>query len=57
MNQTPTKAMHGKTPYEAASGKKPNLSEVWEWREKIWVRIKGGNELGGRVREKQWIGI
>jgi hypothetical protein len=57
MNQTPTKAMHGKTSYEAAFGKKPDLSEVEEWGEKVWVRIEGGNKLGGRVREGQWMGI
>jgi hypothetical protein len=57
MNRTPTKAVHGKTPYEAAFGKKPDLSEVREWGEKVWVRIEGGDKLGGRVKEGRWMGV
>jgi hypothetical protein len=45
------------TPYEAAFGKKPDLRGVREWGEKVWVRIEGGNKLGGRVREGRWLGI
>ncbi|KAF8797586.1 hypothetical protein BYT27DRAFT_7009362, partial [Phlegmacium glaucopus] len=45
------------TPYEAAFGKKPNLQEVHEWGEKVWVRIEGGNKLGGRVCEGRWLGF
>src|SRR5271156_5550304 len=51
MNRTPTKAVNGKTPFEAAFGTKPDLAEVREWGEKIWVRIEGGDKLGGRVKE------
>lgn len=57
MNRTPTKAVAGMTPYEAAFGKKPDLSNVREWGEKVWVRIEGGTKLGGRVREGRWLGI
>ena len=28
-----------------------------EWGEKCWVRIEGGDKLGGRVREGRWMGI
>ena len=49
--------MQGKTPFEAAFGKKPDLMEVWEWGEKVWVRIEGGDKLGGQVHEGQWMGI
>ena len=45
MNCTSTKAVAGKTPYEAAFGKKPDLSQVHEWGEKVWVRIEGGESL------------
>jgi len=38
MNRTATKAVSGKTPYEAAFGKKLNLSDVREWGDKVWVR-------------------
>src|SRR6202044_3154905 len=57
MNQTSTKAVKGKTPYEAAFGRKPNLKDVQEWGEKVWVRIEGGDKLGGRVREGRWMGV
>ena len=57
LNRTSTKAVDGKTPYEAAFGKKPDLRHVWEWGEKVWVRIEGGNKLGGRVREGRWLGV
>ena len=57
MNQTSTQAVDGMTPYEAAFGMKPNLKDVHEWGEKIWVRIEGGDKLGGHVCEGKWIGI
>jgi hypothetical protein len=57
MNRASTKAVAGKTPYEAAFGKKPDLSQVREWGEKVWVRIEGGDKLGGHVREGRWLGI
>ena len=57
MNRTPTKAVCGKTPFEAAFGKKPDLSEVREWGEKVWMRIEGGDKLGGCVKEGRWMGI
>ena len=51
-------AVIGMTPYEAAFGKKPDLSDVREWGDKVWVRLEvKGNKLGGRVREGQWMGI
>jgi len=43
--------------YEAAFGKKPDLRGIREWGEKVWVRVEGGNKLGGRVREGRWIGV
>ena len=47
-----TKAVEEMTPYEAAFGKKPDLREVQEWGEKVYVRLeKKGLKLGGRVRE------
>jgi len=57
MNRTTTKAVISKTPFEAAFGKKPDLSEVREWGDKVWVRTEGGDKLGGRVREGRWLGI
>lgn len=57
MNRTPTKAVVGKTPFEATFRKKPNLGEVWEWGNKVWVGIEGEDKLGGRVKEGRWMGI
>ena len=57
MNRTSTKAVEGMMPYEATFGKKPNLSEVHEWGERVWVRVEGGDKLGGRVREGRWMGL
>ena len=50
-------SVEGMTPYKAIFGKKPNLSEVREWGEKTWVRIKGGDKLGRHVRQGHWLGI
>src|SRR5271155_4400569 len=37
LNRTTTKAVSGMTPYKAAFGKKPDLSDVHEWGDKVWV--------------------
>jgi transposase InsO family protein len=37
MNRSSTKAVVGMTPYEAAFGRRSNLSEVHEWGECVWV--------------------
>src|SRR5271168_4942774 len=58
LNRTTTKAVEGMTPFEAAFGKKPDLGDVREWGEKVYVRLeKKGLKLGGRVREGRWLGV
>ncbi len=57
LNRTPTKALDGKTPYEAAYGRKPCLKGLREWGEKVWVRTEGGDKLGDRVKEGRWMGF
>jgi len=57
LNHTTTKAVDGMTPYEAAFGKKLNLSGVRGWGDKVWVRVEAGDKLGGRVKEGRWMGI
>jgi hypothetical protein len=57
LNRTSTKAVNGKTPYEAVFGKKPDLWHVREWGEKVWVHVEGGNKFGGRVKEGRWLGV
>jgi len=49
MNYISTKAVDGKTPFEAAFRKKPDLRDVCEWGETMWVQIEGGNKLGSCV--------
>ena len=57
LNCTTIKAVDGKTPYEATFVKKPDLWQVREWGDKVWVHIKGGNKLGGQVRKGCWLGV
>ena len=57
MNHTSTKAVDGKMPFEAAFGKKPDLKNVREWGETVWVCTEGGNKLSGCVQGGRWIGI
>jgi hypothetical protein len=57
INHTTTKALDGMTPFEAATGKKPDLCHVREWGEKVWVRLEKGTKLGDCVKEGHWIGI
>ena len=45
------------TLFEVAFGKEPDLRNVHEWGEKVYVRIEGGTKLGGRVQEGCWLGI
>ena len=56
-NRTPTKALDGGTPLEAATGQKPDLSRARVWGSRIWVRVEGGTKLGGRVVEGRWVGV
>ena len=36
-NQTSTKALDGKTPYEAMTGQPPNLADIRPWGCHVWV--------------------
>lgn len=56
-NRTPTKALDGLTPYEAAMGKKPDLRNLRTWGSRVWVRTESGNKLTGHVDEGRWMGI
>jgi hypothetical protein len=52
-----TWALDNMTPWEAITGRKPDLSAVREWGERCWVRLKKQDTLGGRVRKGRWVGI
>ena len=43
--------------YEAAFGKKPDLSDVHELGDKVWVHLEVKGFKLGRVREGHWMGI
>ncbi|KAF9488086.1 hypothetical protein BDN71DRAFT_1363453, partial [Pleurotus eryngii] len=45
------------TPYEAAFGKKPDLTDLRVWGELVYVRTEGGDKLGGHVKEGHWVGF
>ena len=57
MNCTLTQAVSGMTPYKATFSRKPDLSGLQEWGEKVWVCIEGGDKLGGCVHEGRWFGV
>ena len=42
INRTPTRALDGKTPYEAFWGTKPNIAHLHPWGCKIRVHSPGG---------------
>ena len=42
-NRSPTRTLKGKTPYEAWTGKKPNVSHFREFRSDIWVLDESKN--------------
>ena len=44
-------AVDGMTPYEATFEKKPDLRNVREWGEHVWIQAENGDKLGGRVCE------
>ena len=46
-NRATTKALDGTTPYEAAKGRKPDIREVREFGEKVWVKQKKVDKLSG----------
>jgi hypothetical protein len=56
-NRTSTKALENKTPYEALTGSKPDLSNLKEWGTKIWVHDNTGSKLDGRAKEGYWVGF
>ena len=52
-----TKSVPGKTPFEAATGHKPDLSTIHKWGSVIWVHGPSGSKLNPHAREGHWIGI
>jgi hypothetical protein len=56
-NRTSTKALpHGKTPYEMATGQKPDLSDLREWGCTAWIKRLHTNKLAPRAEEGRFVG-
>ena len=47
-NQTSTRSLGGKTPYEVYYGKKPSLRGLPEFGSKVWVHTPEDSKLDGR---------
>ncbi len=45
------------TPYEALTGRKPDLSNLHPWGTRVWVHTTGGSKLDGRAKEGRWVGF
>lgn len=56
MNRTGTKAVAGKTPYEAVFGRKPDLGGLREWGTEVWVHDPKGDKWDGRAIKGRWLG-
>jgi hypothetical protein len=55
-NRTSTKALGGRTPYEAFHKSKPDLHNIHEWGCEVSVHVADASKLDGRAPEGRWIG-
>jgi hypothetical protein len=57
-NRTPTRALTGlKTPFEVATGKKPDLLQLCEWGAIVWVKCLDAGKLDPRAEEARFVGF
>ena len=58
-NQSPTHALKGKTPHEAWTGKKPNISHVREFGSDIWILddFKNRSKLTPKSKKMIFVGF
>ncbi|GBE84202.1 hypothetical protein SCP_0601800 [Sparassis crispa] len=56
-NRTSTKALNGRTPYEAVTGDLPDLSGIPEWGARIWVHDTATGKMGERAKPGHWVGF
>ena len=58
-NRSPTKALDGKTPYEAWTGKKPDVSHFQEFGCDVWVLKQGENlsKLEPKSKKMKFVGF
>lgn len=55
-NRSSTRALDGKTPYEARYGKAPDLRHLQPFGAKVWVRLEKYDKLGPKAREGRFVG-
>ena len=56
-NRTSTRALGNTTPYERLYRQKPNLSNLPEWGQNVWVYNPKGSKLDARAKQARWIGF
>lgn len=56
-NRVSTRALAGKTPYEALKGSKPNVSTFAQWGSECSVHSSIGSKLDSRARKARWLGL
>jgi len=55
-NRTLTKALSQVTPFERLNGQRPNLKDIPEWGQRVWVHTPGNSKLEARGTEGHWVG-
>jgi hypothetical protein len=55
-NRSPTAALNGRTPFEALYGKRPNISNLYEFGCPCFV-AKKESKITARVVEGRWLGF
>ena len=55
-NRTSTKILGNTMPYERLYRQKPNLANLPDWGQNVWVYSKG-SKLDARAKQAQWIGF
>ena len=54
-NQSATRALDRKTPYEMLYGWKPDLSSLPSWRAKCWILDHSDSKLDDCAKEGHWV--
>ena len=56
-NRTATRALDGRTLYQALFGRIPDLSALQPWGTTVWVHDADGTKLDTHAREGRWLGF
>ena len=48
-NQTSTRALNGKTPYEVMYGVKPNLADLPDWGARVFIMKESSGKLNSKA--------